>query len=225
MPISRRVLLCLLLPALLTLGACTPPQATRTPPTAEPTRTPPPPLAGVSQPPAGKYLFVEVWTTVGGTGHLPQLMIDFPTYRYNRESGALESYTGGANLDLGAGDWGLAGRGSSRGGDAGGGAASQLESIRELPYSTTVRIFTGQVGEMGMEDTRSAPVVVEAVDGEGRLMATIDGERVLLAPGEAWSRTVEADVSTREGKGHYVVTSVVTNYGWLERSLLGGPSS
>lgn len=218
MPISGAKLLCLVLSGLLGLSACAPAR-----PTTSPTRTPPPPLEGVLQPPAGKYLFVEVWVTVDGTGHLPQLMIDFPSYRLDRENGALGYYIGGASLELGPGDWGLAGRGSSRGGDAGGGAASQLEHIQGLPYNTTVRIFTGQASGMGMEKMRSAAVVVEAVDGEGRLMATIDGETVLLLPGEAWSRTVEADVRTPEGQGHYRITSWVTNYGWLERSLLGQP--
>jgi hypothetical protein len=64
-------------------------------------------------------------------------------------------------------------------------------------------------------------VILQLVSVEGRLAAAIDGERVILAPGESWERVVEADVTVEGGQGHFRVTSSVTNHGWLERSQLG----
>ena len=190
------------------------------PATPQPPATPTPGLGGLARPPGDRFLFVEVWVHVEGTGHLPGLMIDFPGYRFDRQARALKPFGPATLPALAPGDWGYLGKGSSRGGAAGGGAASELEPIGELPYSTTIGIFTGRANRY-LEELRQAEVILESVDAEGRLAASIDGERVILALGQSWERVVEADVAMEGGQGHYRVTSSVTNHGWLQRSQLG----
>jgi hypothetical protein len=169
--------------------------------------------------PADRFLFVELWVTVEGTGALPRLMIDFPAYRFDAQARTLRSFGGERAFSLAPSAWGFVGQGASRRRDAGGGAASQLVPIPELPFTTTISIFTGKAQD-GREELRQAPVVLQSVSPEGSVAGSIDGQRVILTPGESWSQVVEADVKTPTGRGHYRITSSVTNYGWLDRNQL-----
>ncbi len=181
------------------------------------------PAAPVTQPPPGEYLFVETWTAVSGTGKLPRLCIDFPGYTFDPSSGALAPFFGSTLPPLLTSVWGFSGSGSSRTGAAGCGAASGLEPIAGLPYTTTIGIGTGFTGEYG-EQLRSAEVELIAITADGQLTAAIDGESMTLAPGQRWSKVVGADLKNDMFDGHYEITSSVTNYGWHDRARIQGPT-
>ena len=91
----------------------------------------------VVQVPQGEYLFVENWThSVLGAG-CESLMIDFPAYHFDPQSGELILYPpDGSEPDLALGDSevGYLGSGTSLGG-VGGGATSSLIKIQGLPLS------------------------------------------------------------------------------------------
>ncbi|MCL6432227.1 MAG: hypothetical protein K6V36_15430 [Anaerolineae bacterium] len=193
------------------------PAASPTPPPV--TITPDPGLLPVGDAPGDRFLFVETRVIVEGTGALPRLMIDFPAYTFDPETRTLRSFRGDRGISLDRSAWGFVGQGTVRRGDAGGGAASQLLPIPQLPFTTTVGVFTGKARD-GLEELRQVPVVLQSVNPQGSLMAFIDGRRVILGRGASWSQVIEADVPTPEGKGHYRVTSSVTNHGWLDRSQL-----
>lgn len=216
MPKPRKGLF-LSIAAMLLVAGCASPILSPTSPTRSATAPADSTVVAVEEAPADRFLFVELWMTVEGSGALPRLMIDFPTYRFDARARTLRSFISDRPISLMPSAWGFVGHGTSRRGDAGGGAASQLVPIPELPFTTDIPIFTGKAQD-GREEVRQAPVVLHSVDAQGRVAASIDGERVILAPGESWSQVVEADVTTATGRGHYRVTSSVTNYGWLDRS-------
>lgn len=198
-------------------------------PTATPGPTPAAlePIDPVKAPPAGAYLFVELWTVVDGDGTLPRLAVDFPDYRFNPATGTLASFNPGRPIALAPASWGFLGHGLSRRGAAGTGAYSSLTEIASLPYSTTLDVFTGRLhsetggSRIDPEEMRSAPVTLVAAAGDGSLEVEIGGEHTILAPGERWERTVESDVSTGRYNGHYRVTSSLANYGWQARDRIG----
>src|SRR5215211_3206963 len=123
------------------------------------------PAAPATQPPPGEYLFVETWTEVSGTGKLPQLCIDFPGYEFDPSSGTLKPFFAASLPPLPPSAWGFSGRGGSRTGAAGCGAASALTPIASLPYTTTVGIGTGATREYG-EQLRSATVELIAITAD-----------------------------------------------------------
>jgi len=179
--------------------------------------------APATQPLPGEYLFVETWTQVGGSGHLPQLCIDFPGYEFDPSSGARKPFFAATLPPLLPSAWGFAGHGMSRTGAAGCGAASDLAPIASLPYTTTVSIGTGATGEYG-EQLRSANVELIAITDDGQLTANIDGESVTLDAGQRWTKVVTADLKNDRYDGHYEITSSVTNYGWHDRARIQGPT-
>jgi hypothetical protein len=120
-------------------------------------------------------------------------------------------------------DWGFAGHGYSRTRAAGCGIASGLTAITSLPSTTTISIGTGGTVQYG-EQQRAATVELHAIDANGTLSATIDGESVLLAAGQSWRKIVGADLKNDDYDGHYEITSSVTNYGWNNRSEIDGPT-
>ncbi len=180
---------------------------------------------GLSQPPQGKYLFVEVWVKVEGTGRLPGLAIDFPGYSFDGATGVLKpsGFAQGFS-SLAPTDWGYVGEGSSRQPSAGTGIGSQLTVLNRFPHMTTVRIGTGKTSD-NMEETRPTAVELLAVSADGKLTANIDGAKATLAPGESWSRVAEADLNAPPFNGRYKVTSTVTNYGWQDRAKLQAQST
>ena len=218
----RRYAIAACLLALL-LSACSVPAPASSNPhiPAAPTATTNPTIAPVKGPLSGRYVFAEALVTVDGTGALPAVMIDFPTYTFDKSTGTVGRFSAESSIPLDEADWGLLGTGSVRTGAAGGGAATQLVPIPALPYTTTVGVFTGKADADGVEEMRQAPLVLEAMTPEGTLVVYVDGRRVMLARGAAWTQVVEADVQTPQGTGHYRVITRVVNHGWLERSKLG----
>jgi hypothetical protein len=196
--------------------------------TASATPLPPTPMAdrqSTTQPPGGKYLFVEFWNKVDGTGKLPALAIDFPFYRFDPQAGSLKPFGPATAFTLAPADLGFFGHGTSRLGAAGTGAASGLDAISNLPYAIEIALPTGSIktaSDSPQEDWRQAHLKLLAVSPDGTLRLEIDGKPVTLPAGEKWSRTTEADVNVDKYNGHLVVTSTLTNYGWQDRARLTG---
>jgi hypothetical protein len=186
------------------------------------------PLAGfqgTTQPPSGKYLFVEFWNKVDGTGQLPAMAIDFPFYRFDSKTGSLRPFGSAKSFTLAPGDWGFFGHGTSRSGAAGTGAASDLATISNLPYSIEITLPAGSITTAAgfpQEEWRQANLELLAISTDGTLVFEIDGEQVTLPAGEKWSRATEADVNVDKYNGHLAITSSLTNYGWQDRSRLTG---
>ena len=193
--------------------------ATNIPPLV--TATPAPPITPITAPPAGKFLFVEIWYDASGSGSLPRQAIEFPTYLFDSAKGTLSptTYSRGRPIAVHPGDWGLLGTGSLRSGSAGSGLGNGLERLTALPFTTTVTLATGRAGDSG-EATRRAVVTLRGADGNGRLEAVIDGERVVLAPGASWQRKLAVNLSTATHNGQYNLASSLTNRGWLDQARI-----
>ncbi|MBI5877793.1 MAG: hypothetical protein HZB53_09090 [Chloroflexi bacterium] len=191
-------------------------------PTSAPVFTPPPPITGVGKPPDGKYLFVEIVYSTDGSGKLPQLMIDFPAYRFDIQTGTLSPFStyDARKFQLLPTDWGFIGRTSWRRGAAGGGGAGTITVVPGMLVTFTVPIPLGTANADGMDQTRGAPGQLLAVAADGTAELTIDGERVVLAPGREWTRTAEFDLAVKTYNGRYKLTALVRNNGWLERAKL-----
>jgi hypothetical protein len=197
--------------------------ATPLPTSLTPTPTPTfaPTVVGVAKPPEGKYLFVEVAHGVDGSGKLYALAIDFPMYRFDKTTGVLKPFAavGSDKFVLLPAEWGFVGDISYRRGAAGTGGAGDLRKIVTLPAETTITLATGVTSE-GRDEGRSAPVTLTAVSSDGKLEATVDGERITLAAEQAWSRSVSMDVATIKFNGRYTITSSLVNYGWQDRAKI-----
>jgi hypothetical protein len=196
----------------------------------QPSVTPPPatPRAGLQstlQAPNGKYLFVEFWNKVDGTGQLPAVAIDFPAYHFDTKTGSLRPFGPAQPFTLAPADWGFFGHGTSRSGAVGTGAASDLATTSNLPYSIEIALPTGSIkitSGLPQEEWRQANLELLAISTDGSLVLEIDGEQVKLPPGEKWSRTTEVDVRVDKYNGHLIITSSLTNYGWQDRARLTG---
>lgn len=215
---TRRAFLGLVL---ATLGGCRFPAPAPSP--VEP--SPLPTFPGLTEAPAGKYVFVEVWVDREATGNAPGLAIDFPGYDFDPLTGRLQygATTPLRTHPLAANDLGVLGTGESSRGN-GTGISSTLEIIPGLPYAAELLMGTGNIAHLtsgGVEyldaEMRRSSVQIRAVSSDGRLRVEVDGQAVVLAPGEKWERVVPAD--TGQG-GRFTTTSRLVNYGWLERSDL-----
>jgi len=149
--------------------------------------------------PPMKWLFFEVWTTKSGTlvnGTCPGKVIDFPTYWFTQSSGVLKSVDLNFTLDKGLKI--IYGSGTSLGGDAGEGEASNLAGVTKLPYDTDdVRILS-------MSNTTA-------------LSVDFAGNTLNLRAGESWEKRSEAVEKCSGGGGWLNTTTVVklTNWGWV----------
>jgi hypothetical protein len=187
------------------------------------------PIAGfenISQPPTGKYLFIQYWNKVAGTGTLPALAIDFPDYRFDPQAGTLSPFVPGRSITLASTAWGFIGHGMSRSGAAGTGAVSSLSTIDQLAYSIDVAKYTGAIDLQAgpdMEETKPIELKVLAVADDGSILIEIDNQTITLAVGESRTQTVEADVNEGPYTGHLSMTSTLTNYGWQDRSQIAAP--
>ena len=202
--------------ALLVLLAC----ASITPAQAGPRAA-----AGVERPPAGKYLFVELWVEVSGTGNLPPYIIDFPGYRFDANAGTLTPFFSSQPPlpALSPHSWGALGSGESRSGAAGSGISSNLGILPTVPYTTSIGVGDGTAGPH-YEHMRAVAVLLRGVAADGTLDVVIDGAAQQLAPGAHWQKSVGADLVSAEYNGHYDVVSTVTNYGWQDRAGFDGPT-
>jgi hypothetical protein len=174
----------------------------------------------------GKYLFIQYWNSVAGTGKLPALAIDFPDYRFDPTTGTLSSFNPNQAITLASTALGFIGRGTSRSGDAGTGAVSSLKTIDQLPYSIDVAMFTGSINLQAvpnMEETKPVGLKVLSVADDGTISIELDNKTITLAPGQSWVQTVDADLNKGQYKGHLTMTSTLTNYGWQDRSKINVP--
>jgi hypothetical protein len=178
---------------------------------------------GLDRPPTGKYLFIQYWNRVDGTGKLPALAIDFPDYRFDPKTGTLSPFNPSRSITLASTAWGFIGHGTSRSGDAGTGAVSSLDTIDQLTYSIDVAMFTGSVNLQtvpNMEETKPVGLKILAVAEDGTILIDLDNQTLKLAPGESWTQTVEAAVNEGQYTGLLTMISTLTNYGWQDRSKI-----
>ncbi len=191
--------------------------------------TPPPSATTTSdshdldRPLADKYLFIQYWNKVDGTGKLPALAIDFPDYRFDPKTGTLSHFNPTRAITLASTAWGFIGHGTSRSGDAGTGAVSSLSTIDQLTYSIDVAMFTGSINLQAgpnMEETKSVGLKILAVAEDGTISIELDNQTITLAPGQSWTQTVEAGVNEGQYTGLLTLTSTLTNYGWQDRSMI-----
>jgi hypothetical protein len=191
--------------------------------------TPPPSAtttSGLDGQPSDKYLFIQYWNKVAGTGTLPALAIDFPDYGFDPKTGTLSPFNPNRSITLASTALGFIGHGTSRSGDAGTGAVSSLDTIDQLPYSIDVGMFTGSVNLQAgpnMEETKPVGLKVLSVAEDGTISIELDNQTITLAPGQSWTQTVEAGVNEGQYKGLLTMTSTLTNYGWQDRSKINIP--
>jgi hypothetical protein len=170
-----------------------------------------------------KYLFVQYWNHISGTGTLPALAIDFPDYRFDPDTGSLSSFNPSQAITLPSGAWGFIGHGTNRSGDAGTGAVSSLDPINQIPYSTDVAMFTGSFNLQAapnMEETKAVTLKILKVAADGDISVELDGQIITLEPGQSWTQTIELEVNEGQYKGHLTLTSTLTNFGWQDQAKI-----
>jgi hypothetical protein len=185
--------------------------------------TPSPTQEGSGTTSGGKYLFIEFWNHVSGSGTLPALAIDFPDYRFDPTTGTLSSFNPSQTITLTPKAAGFLGRGTSRSEAAGTGAVSSLITIDQIPYSTEVHVFTGAVDPQAapnMEETRTVVLKILSVAEDGTISIELDGEVITLVPEQNWKQTIETDFKKGQYNGHLTLTSMLTNYGWQDRAKI-----
>jgi len=141
-----------------------------------------------------EYLFLEVWTDENGTvldGTPIRMMIDFPTY-FIRDS-VLETMS---PIKTGAETEAVIGIGSSLSGDLGGGAASSLYPIDQLPYEADGVKVTEIRGDVAIFDYQ--------------------GKQITLGPGERLQNSVEEFRIVEGTKYKVEITTLITNHGRVE---------
>jgi hypothetical protein len=199
------------------------PEVTQEQATATPSPTEISGQEGLETTSGSKYLFIQYWNNVAGTGKLPTLAIDFPDYRFDPIAGTLSSFNPSQSITLAPTATGFIGHGTSRSGDAGTGAVSSLDTINQIPYSTDVAMFTGAVNLQAapnMEETKAVTLKILSIAEDGTIFIEIDQQVLTLAPGESWKQTTEADIKEGQYNGHLTMTSTLTNYGWHDRAKI-----
>ncbi len=158
-------------------------------------------VSGENRMPEGEYLFVEYFTwndgVSTGDASCPGGFIDFPGYEYTDDM--LTVFRG--IVDNGS-SIGFAGHGSTNQGAMGGGTASQVVPIQELPFAFP-----------------SGGPIVHSADSDGTIVAEIAGSPFYLAPGEAWEARLETDPSPG---CHATSVTRFTNFGLLPREAIDG---
>lgn len=170
-------------------------------------------------PPNDKYLFMEIMLEFDGTGTLPMKFVDFPGYEYDSSSGMLKSHGRGEEISLTPADWGFIGIGQKRSGDMGGGTASQLTTIDQLPFTVSAPIFDGKLGEYA-EEISYIPVTLLTISINGDVLVDIDGQQLMLPVGEKWEQMQEMTVSTERFDGNLFAAFSIINHGWNARDLI-----
>lgn len=165
----------------------------------------------------GKYLFVCYWIHTEGTGNLPVIFIDFPTFSFDAETGNLKLHSRFAK-DLTKYQLGFFGMGQSRSGAAGSGIASRLIPINYLPFTTVVFRFIDFEDEE--EIYERIIFTIKQISMDGTIEVEIADMCLSLRAGEKWEHVVEKDVETSLGIGHIKVSHSLTNYGWLDRNKI-----
>lgn len=172
-----------------------------------------------SMPPNDKYLFMEIMIAFDGAGTLPIKFIDFPGYEYDSSIGVLKSHGRGKKASLTSADWGFIGVGQTRSGAMGGGTASELITIDQLPFTVSAPTFAGKLGEYA-EEINYIPITLLTISTDGEVLVDVDGQQLVLPMGERWEQTQEIKVNTERFNGNLLATFSVINYGWNARDLI-----
>lgn len=221
-----------LLPSRTSLPATAPPGIV-TPATAVPVEasTPNPgaaPIVPVTQPPDGRYLLLWYQFEREGTGDLLYQFEPFggdqmsPGCDFDPAAGTLARLIGQPFV-LRPDDWGIwcqnyAMSGSvSRQRDR----TARADIIAQVPYSQRGGIkWPTAVTMDGSYQWHVTTVDLVAVAADGTVELRIDGERIVLAPGESWQHGEQIEVVSSVARGTYRELHRVTNYGWHDRALL-----
>jgi len=143
-----------------------------------------------------KHLFIEVWEHQDGkiiSGKAHKMMIDFPTYHL--ENSTLKSMT---PFDVNPSSLLILGKGSSLSGDMGGGAASGLHAIKELPYL---------VGSYSCIN-----ISISKIQGDN-VTLDLSGRELVLEKGESWKREKEETQQIQDSLIDVTNTVTVWNHG------------
>ena len=222
-PIQMKIIVVRLgsiLASLVLLQACSQTLVTDSPP-LEPQPVPATATDTSNQliPPSDKYLFMEIMIAFDGTGTLPMMFVDFPGYEYDSSTGTLKSHGRGEEISLSSSDWGFLGIGQNRNGAMGGGVASQLTTVDQLPFTVPVPVFAGKLGEYS-EEINHVPFTLLTISTDGAVLIDIDGQQLMLQMGEKLEQMQEMDVNTERFDGHLQATFSVINHGWNARELI-----
>jgi len=161
--------------------------------------------------PTGKYVFIERWIEVYEDSAM-SVYIDFPTYRFDQDSGELRP-------DIVPSGWWFPledlaevmvvyGRGSERSGSAGTGMNSQVFAVTGLPFTEPPKWDTDVV------------VTVDTVDAQGIVHLRRGSEQILLRPGESWTRDGKCAVEWGGVKSVIASKERVSNFGVLDKSRI-----
>jgi hypothetical protein len=183
MPISRVALPALVIVVVLCCAAgCV--QNPRTPP---------------GTPSYSEYAFIDHHTYIDGkttSGTYPAIMIDFPTYRFDPDTGDLE---GLVTFDLNPSLVVIVGSGASLTGAYGSGAASMLHGGYHLPFA-------------------SDDVVVNGFAADGTVHLSYGNLTLALQPGERLTDISTVTEQTRDYSINKTVTDTITYYGIFPKS-------
>jgi hypothetical protein len=143
-----------------------------------------------------EYLFIEVWEHQDGkviSGKAYKTMIDFPTYVL--ENSALNSMLP-VNIESRA--LAILGTGSSLSGDLGGGAASGLDAVNEVPH--VVRTLSG------------LNISIVQIERDNVTM-DLNGRQIVLGPGESWKKESTETRSIQNSLMKVTTTLTIWNHG------------
>ncbi len=149
------------------------------------------------------YVFVEQFTTHSGVllsgPEPPSLQIDFPMYQYNEGTKTL---SGQMDFDITDDLKLIFGSGTCLSGTAGGGCASGLTGIYEIPF------------EQGL-------FKINKVENDGSIIGDYNGNEYTLAAGEEYSYSYSyqdtVDVDGLSSISEITSTLTISNFGFIEK--------
>lgn len=125
------------------------------------------------------------------------LMIDFPTYSFDKEQRKL---SGLVNFDVNGSLIAVYGDGQSLGGAMGGGAATMLYGVYALPY-----------------DSRG--LAIRSVDKSGAVTILYKNETIVLQPGQEWSNITSGVITSgNDTRINATTTDRIVNYGLIDKN-------
>jgi len=151
--------------------------------------------------PPNKYVFIDHHIHTYGElieGSYPSLMVDFPTYNFNKETGSL---SGMINFDINETLKAVYGDGLSLSGAAGGGAATGLSGVYELPYE-------------------KGGITILKIDSDGTAYIVYKGVSIILKNDEEWVNITSRVDIQETGKAKLTETDKIVNYGILDKSKI-----
>lgn len=159
--------------------------------------------------PADQCVFVERWIEIYKDS-FSSAFIDFPTYRFDQDSGALEPGI------VPSGRWFpledltelkvVYGRGTERTGSAGTGVNSQLFAVTGLPFTEPPKGDTDVL------------ITLERVDAQGIVYLRRGDEQIVLQPGESWVRDGNSTVEWGGVRSELSSKERISNFGVFDKS-------